>query len=115
MERITKAKVARLLTNNHSAFIYAGLRPKLTFEEIFEVAKQVPITDNRTAKAKGMRLVFSNDSILNLNDYRNKDYDSCKFMKDGNYIMLYEASKANWRCNFDSEHIIIYYIYEKDE
>ena len=115
METITKAEVARLLTNNHSAFLGAGLMKKgKSVEDYFENAKRVPLTDNRTAKGRGMRLVFSNNSVLNLNDYRNTEYDVAKFFKNGNYIILYSASKENGNRNFSYEHLIIYYIYDKE-
>lgn len=115
METITKAEVARLLTQNHSAFLGAGLKKNdMSLEDYFATAKKLKLTDNRTAKCKGMRLVFSNNSVLNLNDYRNTEYDVAKFFKDGNYIILYSASKENKNRNFSYEHLIIYYIYDKE-
>ena len=57
MKKITKAEFVRLLSNNKSALIYAGLK-RLTIENYFEKVEELKHIADRTAIAKGMRLVF---------------------------------------------------------
>ena len=109
MKKITKAEFVRLLSNNKSALIYAGLK-RLTIENYFEKVKELkPITD-RTAIAKGTRLVFSNNSILDLSSHVNNEFTISEFYQDGKYILSYLLNKADRYSNFDTESILLYYI-----
>lgn len=114
MEKITKKEVVRLLTENKSCMIGCCLkRNDLSIEDYFDKCKDIQIDENRlirTAKAKGYRLVFSNDSVLDLSTYVNNEYSVAEFYRDGNIILLYEMHKAGHTSNFDCEHIIIYAI-----
>lgn len=114
MEKITKKEVVRLLTENKSCMLGCGLKSKeVSIEDYFEKYKCVQIGEYRvfrTAKAKGYRLVFSNDIILDLSTYVNNEFSVAEFYMDGNIIILYQMHKAGHTSNFDYEHIIIYAI-----
>ena len=114
MEKITKKEVVRLLTENKSCMLGCGLkRNTWSIEDYFDKCKNIQIDESdeiRTAKAKGYRLVFSNDSILDLSTYVNNEFSVAEFYMDGNIIILYQMHKAGHTSNFDCEHIIIYAI-----
>lgn len=109
MKKITKAEFVRLLSNNKSALIYAGLK-RLTIENYFEKVKELKPIADRTAISKGMRLVFSNKSILDLSSYVNNEFTASEFYQDGKYILSYLLNKAGRYSNFDTESILLYYI-----
>lgn len=109
MKKITKAEFVRLLSNNKSALIYAGLK-RLTIETYFEKVKELKPIADRTAIAKGTRLVFSNNSILDLSSHVNNEFTISEFYKDGQYILSYVLYKADCYSNFDTESILLYYI-----
>lgn len=114
MEKITKKEVVRLLTENKSCMLCCGIkRTDYSIEEIIEKCKHFHIDETfviRTAKAKGYRLVFSNDSVLDLSTYVNNEEQVAEFYRDGNIILLYEMHKAGHDSNYDCEHMIIYAI-----
>lgn len=114
MEKITKKEVVRLLTENKSCMICCGLkRNTWSIEDYFDKCKNIQINESdeiRTAKAKGYRLVFSNDSVLDLSTYVNNEEQVAEFYRDSNIILLYQMHKAGHTSNFDCEHIIIYAI-----
>ena len=109
MKKITKAEFVRLLSNNTSALIYAGLK-RLTIENYFEKVEELKPIADRTAIAKGMRLVFSNKSILDLSSYVNNEFTTSEFYQDGKYILSYLLNKSDRYSNFDTESILLYYI-----
>lgn len=109
MKKITKAEFVRLLSNNKSALIYAGLK-RLTIETYFEKVKELKPISDRTAIAKGTRLVFSNNSILDLSSHVNNEFTISEFYQDGKYILSYLLNKADRYSNFDTESILLYYI-----
>lgn len=109
MKKITKAEFVRLLSNNKSALIYAGLN-RLTIETYFEKVKELKPIADRTAFAKGARLVFSNNSILDLSSHVNNEFTTSEFYQDGKYILSYLLNKADRYSNFDTESILLYYI-----
>ena len=114
MEKITKKEVVRLLTENKSYMLCCGLkRNTWSIEDYLEECKDIKIDKSdeiRTAKAKGYRLVFSNDSVLDLSTYVNNEEQVAEFYRDGNIILLYEMHRTGFNSNFDCEHIIIYAI-----
>lgn len=114
MDKISKKEVVRLLTENKSCMLGCGLkRNTWSIEDYFDKCKNIQIDESdviRTAKAKGYRLVFSNDSVLDLNTYVNNEESVAEFYRDGNIILLYKIHKAGNTSNFDCEHIIIYAI-----
>lgn len=114
MEKITKKEVVRLLTSNKSCMLGCGLkRNTWSIEDYFDKCKNIQVDESdeiRTAKAKGYRLVFSNDSVLDLNTYVNNEESVAEFYRDRNIILLYQIHKAGHTSNFDCEHIIIYAI-----
>ena len=109
MKKITKAEFVRLLSNNKSALIYAGLK-RLAIETYFEKTKELKPIADRTAIAKGARLVFSNNSILDLSPHVNNEFTTSEFYQDGEYILSYLLNKADRYSNFDTESILLYYI-----
>ena len=114
MEKISKKEVVRLLTENKSCMICCGLRRNTwSIEDYLEKCKDINIDENsiiRTAKARGYRLVFSNNSVLDLSYYVNNEESVAEFYKDGNIVLLYNMHRAGYTSNFDTEHIIIYAI-----
>ena len=114
MEKIIKKEVVRLLTENKSCMLCCGLkRNTWSIEDYFDKCKNIQIEESdviRTAKAKGYRLVFSNDSVLDLSNYVNNEESVAEFYKDGNIVLLYNMHRAGFNSNFDCEHIIIYAI-----
>lgn len=114
MEKITKKEVVRLLTENKSCMLGCGLkRNTWSIEDYFDKCKNIQINESdeiRTAKAKGYRLVFSNNSVLDLSNYVNNEESVAKFYRDGNIVLLYNMHRAGFNSNFDYEHIIIYAI-----
>lgn len=109
MKKTTKAEFVRLLSNNKSALIYSGLK-RLTIENYFEKVKELKPIADRTAISKGTRLVFSNNSILDLSSYVNNEFTTSEFYQDGQYILSYLLNKADMYSNFDTESILLYYI-----
>lgn len=109
MEKITKAEFVRLLSNNKSALIYSGLK-RLTIEAYLEKVKELKPIADRTAIAKGLRLVFSNKSILDLSSYVNNEFTTSEFYQDGKYILSYLLNKADRYSNFDNESVLLYYV-----
>lgn len=109
MKNITKAEFVRLLSNNKSALIYSGLK-RLTIETYFKKAKELKPIADRTSISKGMRLVFSNNSILDLSSYVNNEFTTSEFYQDGKYILSYLLNKSYRYSNFDTESILLYYI-----
>ena len=114
MEKITKKEVVRLLTENKSFLLGCGLKRKeLSIEDYFDKCKNIQINESdeiRTAKAQGYRLVFSNDSVLDLSTYVNNEEQVAEFYRDGNIILLYQMHRAGHGSNFNSEHMLIYAI-----
>lgn len=114
MDKITKKEVVRLLTENKSCMLGCGIkRTDYSIEDYFDKCKNIQIDESdeiRTAKAKGYRLVFSNDSVLDLSTYVNNEESVAEFYRDENIILLYQMHKAGHTSNFDCEHIIIYAI-----
>ena len=114
MEKITKKEVVRLLTENKSCMLGCGLkRNDFSIEDYFDKCKNIKIDESdeiRTAKAKGYRLVFSNNSLLDLSTYVNNEESVAEFYKDGNIVLLYNMHRSGFNSNFDCEHIIIYAI-----
>lgn len=111
MKKISKAEFIRLIVNNHSGFLGAGLKQN-TIEWYFEKAKECEPIGNRTARVKGQRLVFSNDSILDLSCHVNNEFTVSEFYQDGNHILSYLMNKKGNGASFDTESIIMYYIYK---
>lgn len=114
MDKITKKEVVRLLTENKSCMLGCGLRRKTwSIEDYFDKCKDIKIDENsviRTAKARGYRLVFSNNSILDLSYYVNNEESVAEFYRDGNIVLLYNMHRAGYTSTFDTEHVIIYAI-----
>ena len=114
MDKITKKEVVRLLTENKSCMLGCGIkRTDYSIEEIIEKCKHFHIDEYsviRTAKARGYRLVFSNNSILDLSYYVNNEESVAEFYKDGNIVLLYNMHRAGYTSTFDTEHVIIYAI-----
>ena len=114
MDKITKKEVVRLLTENKSCMLCCGLkRNTWSIEDYFDKCKNIKIDESdeiRTAKAKGYRVVFSNNSILDLSYYVNNEYSVAEFYKDGNIVLLYNMHRAGYTQTFDTEHVIIYAI-----
>lgn len=114
MEKITKKEVVRLLTENKSCMLGCGLkRNTWSIEDYFDKCKNIQIDESdevRTAKAKGYRVVFSNNSILDLSTYVNNEESVAEFYRDGNIVLLYNMHRAGFNSNFDCEHILIYAI-----
>ena len=112
MKKISKAEVVRLLTSNKSCLLCCGLKKKdLSLEDCIAICKDIKIDENsviRTAKAKGYRLVFSNESILDLSDYVNNEENVSEFYIDVNILLLYRLIKAGYHSNFDTESVLIY-------
>ena len=114
MDKITKKEVVRLLTENKSYMLGCGLkRNTWSIEDYFDKCKNIQIDESdeiRTAKAKGYRVVFSNNSVLDLSTYVNNEEQVAEFYRDGNIVLLYNMHRAGFNSNFDCEHIIIYAI-----
>ena len=113
MEKITKADFVKLLTSNKSSLVYAGLMA-LSIETYFEKVKMLEPVADRTTTAKGARLVFSNNSVLDLSSYVNNNDTVSSFYKDGKYILSYRLDKANHYSSSDTESILLYYIESND-
>ena len=114
MEKITKKEVVRLLTENKSCMICCGLKRKTwSIEDYLVECKDIHIDESdeiRTAKAKGYRVVFSNNTILDLSNYVNNEESVANFYKDSNILLLYNMHRAGYTQTFDTEHVIIYAI-----
>ena len=114
MDKITKKEVVRLLTENKSCMLCCGLkRNTWSIEDYFDKCKNIQIDESdeiRTAKAKGYRVVFSNNSVLDLSTYVNNEEQVAEFYRDGNIVLLYNMHRAGFNSNFDCEHILIYAI-----
>ena len=114
MEKITKKEVVRLLTENKSCMLGCGLKRKTwSIEDYLDECKNIQIDESdevRTAKAKGYRVVFSNNSILDLSTYVNNEESVAEFYRDGNIVLLYNMHRDGSNSNFDCEHILIYAI-----
>lgn len=108
MDRISKKEFIRLITSNKSCLLHAGLK-KLSLDRYIELSKQVKtFYDIRTAKANGYFLTFSNDSHLNLSDYKNNELHVTEIYKECDILLIYNLHKAGDSCNFDTESILIY-------
>lgn len=110
MEKITKKEFIRLVTSNKTSQLYAGLKQK-SIEEYIAISKTIDrFHDIRTAAANGYHVVFSNDSHLYMDCYKNDGFNVTEIYKDENILLIYHLNKAGQYANFDTETVLIYAI-----